>query len=75
MNERKQRRETVRKGTEKDKEYKKPSLWKPKVQYHVHRSPPSISILGHMNPVHILTLVSVIYFNIIFPHTPNIMTS
>jgi hypothetical protein len=29
-------------------------LWNPKVYYHVHKSAPPFSVLGQMNPVHIL---------------------
>jgi hypothetical protein len=45
-------------------------LWNPKVQYHVHTSPPLVPILIYMNPVHINPFYpSKIHFNVIHPPT------
>jgi hypothetical protein len=43
----------------------------PKVHYHVNKSPPIISVLSHINPVHDLPFYCLkMYFNIIFPSKP-----
>jgi hypothetical protein len=46
-------------------------LWHLKVQYSVHKSPPPVHVLGHMNPVHIHEPdFPMTHFNIILLCTP-----
>ena len=47
------------------------TLWKPKVYYHVWKSPSLVSVLTQINSVHALASYScIIHFNIILPSMP-----
>ena len=51
--------------------YFKP-IWKARVRYRVHNSPPQISIISQLNTIYLHSQLSKLNFNIILPSTPTL---
>jgi hypothetical protein len=46
---------------------KSPELWKPKVQYRVHKSPPFVHMLGELIQSRPINLTAIIFFEYYSP--------